>query len=482
MAPKTRSKLLPAFIIALVFIFVNAAVSYWSLRTLSENYGRVTHSHQLLEELLSMLSAVKHAETSQRGFLLTGDEVFIGRYESSLAEVEKHLSRLEQLAVDNPDHSARVSLLRQAIQVRRDTLQRNVEMRRSEGLETIIESRGLYLGKQQMDKVLALMEEMQAEENRTLQQRQEQSEASSVNIIVTLLASNLLGLGLLFAAYYLINRFVAERRRAEAELQKAHDELEVRVIERTEDLGKANAELQRSNRELQDFAYVASHDLQEPLRKIQAFGDRLKMKHRSELSDEAGDYLDRMQSAARRMHTLINDLLTFSRVTTKAQPFVPTDLNRIAGEVLDDLEVRTQQSGGTVDVSGLPTIDADPLQMRQLFQNLIGNALKFHREGVPPIIKVRGRLAGESSNGGAPENARQYEITVEDNGIGFDEKYLDRIFTPFQRLHGRGVYDGTGIGLAVCRKIAERHGGTLTARSTPGEGSTFVVTLPAKQT
>jgi light-regulated signal transduction histidine kinase (bacteriophytochrome) len=232
--------------------------------------------------------------------------------------------------------------------------------------------------------------------------------------------------------------------------------------------------MKQSNRELEDFAYVASHDLQEPLRKIQAFGDRLKTKHGPDLNEQARDYLDRMQGAAGRMHTLINDLLTFSRVTTKAQPFEPTDLDQIAREVLSDLEVRLQDNDVQLDLGPLPTIDADALQMRQLLQNLIGNAVKFHQADVPPIIKIRGTTAE------GPEGEDLLTLTVEDNGIGFDEKYLDRIFTPFQRLHGRNTYEGTGIGLAVCRKIVERHGGTLTARSKPGEGATFIATLPVK--
>ena len=157
---------------------------------------------------------------------------------------------------------------------------------------------------------------------------------------------------------------------------------------------------------------------------------------------------------------LINDLLTFSRVTTKAQPFAPVDLDQVAREVVADLEVRVQQTGGRVEVGELPTLDADPLQMRQLLQNLIGNALKFHRPGVPPVVEVGARAVGPPEGGAwppAPDGWR--ELTVEDNGIGFDEKYLDRIFTVFQRLHGRGEYEGTGMGLAICRKIVERHGG-----------------------
>jgi len=243
------------------------------------------------------------------------------------------------------------------------------------------------------------------------------------------------------------------------------------------------AKLERSNRELQDFASVASHDLQEPLRKIQAFGDRLRAKCHAALDEAGRDYLDRMQNAASRMRSLIDDLLTFSRVSSKAQPFGPTDLSQVAREVVADLEVRIQQSGGLVEVDNLPTIDADPLQMRQLLQNLIGNGLKFHRQEEAPAIRVRARLTIDvrkhSGSNGAP--APLCEVSVEDNGIGFDMKYADRLFHVFQRLHGRGEYEGTGMGLAICRRIAERHGGAIVARATPGRGATFTVTLPVKQ-
>src|SRR5690606_16794991 len=199
--------------------------------------------------------------------------------------------------------------------------------------------------------------------------------------------------------------------------------------------------------------------------------------------DERGlDYLDRMQNAAGRMHTLINDLLTFSRVTTKAQPFTETDLREICEAVIDDLETLIQNTNGRVEIGELPVLDADPLQMRQLFQNLIANALKFHREGVAPVVIINSDTFTERAHNGDSTPERHFaRITVADNGIGFDEKYLDRIFTPFQRLHGRGQYEGTGIGLAVCRKIVERHGGSLAATSVPGEGSNFIATLPIEQ-
>jgi len=229
--------------------------------------------------------------------------------------------------------------------------------------------------------------------------------------------------------------------------------------------------LKRSNRELEQFASVAAHDLQEPLRKIQAFGDRLQTKSSAALDEQSKEYLERMVASAVRMRSLINDLLTFSRITTKAQPFVPVDLERIAEEVISDLEIRISQTQGRVDLGHLPTIQADPLQMRQLFQNLIGNALKFQKPEEAPVITVTSNRIGCF-----------VEMTVRDNGIGFEEIYLDRIFEVFQRLHGRQEYEGTGMGLAICRRIVERHGGTITAKSAPGAGAAFTVKLPIEHT
>jgi PAS domain S-box-containing protein len=232
--------------------------------------------------------------------------------------------------------------------------------------------------------------------------------------------------------------------------------------------------LEQSNRELEDFASVASHDLQAPLRKIQTFGDRLWAVCGDTLTDEGRDYLKRMQNASQRMQTLINDLLSFARVTTKAQPFSRVDLSTILQEVLLDLEVHIQQVKGYIEIGKLPVIQADPLQMRQLLQNLISNALKFHG-AEPPHIQVSSQVLRDTN--GQP----QCQITVSDNGIGFEEKYCDRIFAVFQRLHGVDDYEGTGVGLAICRKIVERHGGTITATSKPGLGTTFIATLPICQ-
>jgi PAS domain S-box-containing protein len=278
------------------------------------------------------------------------------------------------------------------------------------------------------------------------------------------------------------------RKQLEEALQIEKSQLESRVAERTSQLKLTNEglmseikkrqrvekklrdssiELRRSNKELEEFAYVSSHDLQEPLRKIQAFGDLLV----EEFGDKLGDgqeYLTRIQGSAQRMSTLIDDLLTFSRVTTKPTTTVEVDLNKTMKNVLADLQIRSEKEKGTVIIDdNLPTVMADDTHMRQLFQNLLSNALKFHAQDRPPEIHVT-----------ATTDETDHVIKVKDNGIGIDEKYRAKVFAVFQRLNAKQAYEGTGIGLAVCKKIVERYGGTIDIESTLGEGTTFIITLP----
>jgi light-regulated signal transduction histidine kinase (bacteriophytochrome) len=229
------------------------------------------------------------------------------------------------------------------------------------------------------------------------------------------------------------------------------------------------AKLEQSNRELEEFAFIASHDLQEPLRKIQAFGNRLESKCKHKLDEAERDYLVRIQNAARRMMQFIQDLLKYSRLAGGINPVGNVDLREAVMEVISDLELKIERTGADVEVSDLPAIEAEKSQMHQLFQNLIANALKFRREE-QLHIKIYSRSTDN-----------ECRIFVEDNGIGFDEQYAERIFVPFQRLHGRSAYEGTGMGLAICRKIVERHGGNITAKSKAGEGATFIITLPVRQ-
>ena len=274
-----------------------------------------------------------------------------------------------------------------------------------------------------------------------------------------------------------LEREITEHMRAEEELRKYKDRLEDLVEDRTAELGRANhelriysAKLERINQELEEFAFVASHDLQEPLRKIQTFCDMALKRCEPLLRNEARRYLDRVLSSAGRMRQLLNDLLQFSRVAASPEPLRAVDLGKIAREAADVFETGPESPGPMIEIADLPTIEADEGQMLRLFQNLIGNALKFH-SGERPRVVVCAKLNGDVD----------CEISVRDNGIGFDQQFAELIFKPFQRLHHRDAYEGTGMGLTICRKIVERHGGSIRVESESGKGANFIIRLPVKQ-
>ena len=253
---------------------------------------------------------------------------------------------------------------------------------------------------------------------------------------------------------------------------KPLQELEVLVRVKSQlSIVKLIRELKRSNRDLKEFTFIASHDLKEPLRKVINFGDFLKEKI-TNVDEEGHRYIAKIQDASIRMNALIDDLLIYSSVSTKEESFERYDLTKIAQDSLINLENRIEITQGKVNIGNLPSIEVDPSQISQLFQNLIGNSLKYHREGTPPVVNISSK---SSKN-------EKVEIIIEDNGIGFDEKYTDKIFQPLERLHGRSAYEGSGIGLAICKKIVDRHHGTISVKSAEGKGSTFIITFPEKQT
>ncbi|GAB3789586.1 hypothetical protein GCM10028818_58430 [Spirosoma horti] len=262
------------------------------------------------------------------------------------------------------------------------------------------------------------------------------------------------------------------------ELAATNEEL----TEANEGLAESNQHLTRSNQNLEQFAYIASHDLQEPLRKIQQFSDLLKTRYAfSSMGDELV-YLERMQVAASRMSLLIKDLLAFSRISTSPAPAARVPLSRVVNEVLENLSVAIEETNAQIQIDPLPTVFGDASQLGQLFQNLFSNALKFQRQGVSPQIIVRVDIVqvDDLPRGVRPtrQTATYHSIEIADNGIGFDEKYADRIFQVFQRLHGRNEFAGTGVGLAICQKVVTNHGGAITAMSQPGFGAKFSIYLP----
>ena len=255
-----------------------------------------------------------------------------------------------------------------------------------------------------------------------------------------------------------IVRDVTDRRRAEDELRRT-----------AERLAQQTAELERSNAELQQFAYVASHDLQEPLRMVASYTQLLARRYGDKLDDDAREFIDFAVDGARRMRALINDLLAYSRVGTRGAEFAPTDCNAVVDQVIADLGAAIEDERAGVTRGDLPTVLADAMQLQQLFQNLIANAIKFHGERRPRVA-IAAERRGDA-----------WLFSVRDNGIGIDPEYADRIFVIFQRLHSRAEYPGTGIGLAICKKIVERHGGRIWMESAPGQGTTFYFTLPVRE-
>jgi signal transduction histidine kinase len=500
-----NKSLLLGFLMVFLVLGVNAVLTYLNLNRMHRNSQLVKHQNEVVADLQKLLKLLVDAETGQRGYLITGEAKFLKPYQDSSLALQEQLKVVGKHLQGNQESKELYQQLSGAVGERMKLIARSIELHDKEGAAASRGHISMGQGKLVMDRVRELIDQLTGKELALLKYRERETQISFWTAMVTGFISAGIGFGLVIASYILIGRDLEKRQQLSDALQKSKERLEDRVKARTMEIESSNKalreevavrtkaelaamqaaqELQRSNRELEQFASVASHDLQEPLRKIQAFGDRLSTLCNGQLGERGNDYLQRILASAARMRKLIDDLLTYSRVASKAQPFTAVDLNEIAEEVASDLEGRVQDVNGVIEIDKLPHLEADPTQMRQLFQNLIGNALKFHKPGVPPIVRVSAQTVSspERSNGEpAKESGALCEITIADNGIGFEQVYVDRIFELFQRLHGRDEYQGTGMGLAICRKIVERHSGVITAHSTPGEGSRFTFTLPIHQ-
>ncbi len=495
-----RRGLLTGFVMVFAVLLASSSLAYINLRRLREQGALIDQTRVVLVELQNLLATVMNSVAGTRGYVLTSEEEYLVGTAQTDAEVSDSLNRLRRLTEDNPAQQPALASLTAAVERR---LSLNHDFVRAVREESPEAARRLVMrgdGQRALVAVNECVARMEREEQRLLNKRLTQADTDYRIAVVSSLITGGLGLLMAVAGYALAARDLKLRANESRILAEANELLEHKVHERTAAISRVNQQLRdevaerdqaerkvrqfaeellRSNRELDQFAAVASHDLQEPLRKIQAFGDRLAGQWRNDLNEKGREYLDRMMASAGRMRTLIDDLLQFARVSTQKQPAVAVDLGELVREVVGDLEGRLQQTQGTVEVNGLPTITADPMQMRQLLQNLIGNAIKFHRPGVPPVVHISGRLLpGPPAESEDSQLGLQCELVVEDNGIGFESAYTDRIFELFQRLHGRDAYEGTGMGLAICKKIVERHRGKITAASTPGQGSRFQVILP----
>ena len=274
-------------------------------------------------------------------------------------------------------------------------------------------------------------------------------------------------------------KMIATNRRLEKEIKdRINSEEHVNLLNRQ--LLENIAQLKATNEELERFAYVASHDLQEPLRKIILFSNQIATRYKNVLNDEGRDFVERIMKSSERMRVLIKNILSFSRSAESTECVEETDLNLLIEGILSDLEISIAQKNAVFHIGELPTLRIIPERFRQLFQNLIINALKFSRENTPPEIHIYavGRISPEAGDATQPD---YYDIYVKDNGIGFEQKYADEIFTLFKRLNSKDRFEGTGIGLSICKKIVEQHNGNISASSNPGVGTTFTISLPAKE-
>ena len=464
-------------IITLSVIVGNAVLTRNIINKLSITQSSLVNSGNVLNALNDLHVLVLSAETGQRGYLLTEDETYLVPYTEALNDLAMQLSSVANLEPELPEQENRIAtlltLIKDKMKQLKDTVDLALSDKESAALKIVLTGRGKNIYASIREQFAEIVE---AEEFFRLSLFANLSSAESearVTFVISAITSSLLLLGMVFLA--ILNIRIDRQSRARLEYQ--NERLAEEVQARTAELDIYAEELQRSNRELEDFAFVASHDLQEPLRKIRAFGDRLRSTYANQIDARGADYISRMHNAAERMSDLINDLLEFSRITTRGKDFAEVDLNDTIATIIDDLEIAIKESNAQIIPCELPTIDGDSSQIYQLLLNLISNAVKFKKADVAPLITLNYELVDAT-----PEQAlvseKWHVLTISDNGIGFAQEYADKIFSPFQRLHSREEYKGTGIGLAVCRRIVERHRGEISALSVEGEGAKFIIKLP----
>ena len=460
-----KTKLILGLLAASTILGLVAFLSYLSLLTNSDDRRRVAHTHQVLEKLADVRTDMLDAETGERGFILTGEDSFLQPYTRGLAGVQQNLKEVRDLTVDNPVQQSSLDRIEPLIATRLSELAERIQVRRNQGLGAGVVAVREGAGKQLMDQITAIVQEMTNEEDRLLVRRSAELQASSQKTKVVIVFGEALGFLFLLIAGWVIYTEMTERKKAEDAIRQLNTDLERKVLERTAQLAERAKDLERSNNELQQFAYVASHDLQEPLRTIASFTQLLAKRYNDKLDDKAREFINFAVDGSKRMQTLINDLLAYSRVGTQAKPLEALDCNDVLDRVLKSLERGIRDSGAVITRDPLPRIMADEVQLGQLLQNLIGNALKFCTERSPQI-HISAEPAGNF-----------WKISVRDNGIGISPEHQDRIFIIFQRLHTKQQYPGTGIGLAICKKIAERHGGRIWVEPAPQAGSIFSFTV-----
>jgi signal transduction histidine kinase len=409
----------------------------------------VARTNELVKQLEKLLSGLKDVEVGQREYILTGDEQFLQNIRAARVGVRQGLDGLGEMRADQ----RWLELLKTAIPQKFEEIDQTVQLRRAGGMEAASQMVLAERGQRAMDDIRKIVNSMIQEENRLLSERSGDQRRRFLVTMVLFGALLFVTILLIWSIAFLIQR---ESRR----IREINEDLERRVALRTE-------ELQRSNEDLQQFAYVASHDMKEPMRMIASYSALLQRRYQGRLDGDADTYIGFIVDGVKRMTTLITDLLEYSRAgQSKEEQEVQVEPAAVFDNVVANLKVTIGDAGARVTRDALPPIVYDPVGLSQLLQNLIANGIKYRDPSRPPLIHVS-----------AKNHADETVFSVRDNGAGIAPEHLDQIFGIFKRLHGNEI-EGTGIGLAMCKKIVERHGGRIWAESVPGEGSTFYFTVP----
>lgn len=497
---------LTAILLAIVVLVVTV-VGLKQNRQILESTEWVRHTHEVLESLERFLSELKDAETGQRGYLLTSNETYLEPYQTGIVSVWEELKRFKALTSDNPDQQQRIESLRPLITEKFAELRETINLHQSRQIQEALDVVNSDRGKQTMDTIRVRIIEMAAEEYLLLDQRMAIAEQTARNTTIGMTGFAVIGIVIGGGLSTLIITAVVRRvtlltqhtKQVESsgdvgkrvpdlgddevgQLAEAFnamtDNLQTVIVELQQseasvktlnnELESRSKSLEKSDAELQQFAYIASHDLKEPLRSIQCFVQMLQEDYEGNLDEQADELIRCTVKATEKMQLLIEDLVNLPRIDSQAKPFEPVEMDDVFADVLSALKTSIRDAGAEVNCDKLPSVMDDRFQIAQLLQNLIGNAIKYRGDEAPLVYVA------------VAEKADSWQFCVSDNGIGIDPKYANQIFEIFKRLHSEAQYPGTGIGLAVCRRVVERHGGKIWLDSAEGEGSTFYFTI-AKQ-
>ena len=422
---------------------------------------------QITEKADNILNSAYKMESNAHSFLLTNNPDNFDKYNEASCTMKHYFQELtnncyfKDLVADHIDH------LHELIQTRIDQVNQLVKNDSTHNMHNQSRIEAIDAGGSTMDEIQQVLNEIRKVSVEIRDNNRKEAVNSTENVLYML---SVFGVIMLLIVIISFNKMKREILANDA---------------KTKEISLINNELKSMNENLENFAYVASHDLNEPLRKIRTFGDLIKEEMESKTPDNeiVSSHIDRMQNASARMQQLINDLLSFSRVSKQLEDKEDVNLQKIVDEVLIDLQIVVKEKKANISIDGLPNkIKADPVQMRQVFQNLISNSLKFTKEEITPKIEIDAKKVSKESIKHSEKNSlpfsNYWKITVKDNGVGFNQKFANKIFQVFYRLHGRSEYSGTGIGLSICKKVIDQHKGLITVDSEEGKGTIFTIYLP----